>query len=102
MSVSLVRTIELGSLRKIVIYIGNLIIVLNTFNPYQSSFVFKSREMPMQLKSQRKANLVASVEEVDQHIKKLVERYGAFAYPPVRTPYNPLKEDEQLQTLIPG
>ena len=56
----------------------------------------------MQLKSQRKANLVASVEEVDQHIKKLVERYGAFAYPPVRTPYNPLKEDEQLQTLIPG
>lgn len=58
--------------------------------------------MPMQLKSQRKANLVASIEEVDQHIKKLVEKYGAFAYPPVRTLYNPLKEDEQLQMLVPG
>jgi hypothetical protein len=58
--------------------------------------------MPMQLKNQRKANLIASVEEVDQHIKKLVERYGSFAYPSPRTAYNPNKEDEQLQQLIPG
>jgi hypothetical protein len=56
----------------------------------------------MQLKNQRKANLIASVEEVDQHIKKLVERYGSFAYPSPRTAYNPNKEDEQLQQLIPG
>ena len=102
MSVSLVRTIELGSLRKIVTSIGNLTNSLNTLNDSLIIFSFSSREMPMQLKSQRKANLVASVEEVDQHIKKLVERYGAFAYPPVRTLYNPLKEDEQLQILIPG
>lgn len=67
----------------------------------QCLFVF-SREMPMQLKNQRKANLIASVEEVDQHIKKLVERYGSFAYPSPRTAYNPNKEDEQLQQLIPG
>jgi hypothetical protein len=64
--------------------------------------IFGSREMPMQLKNQRKANLIASVEEVDQHIKKLVERYGSFAYPSPRTPYNPNKDDEQLQQLIPG
>lgn len=56
----------------------------------------------MQLKNQRKANLVASIEEVDQHIKLLTERYGPFCYPSPRTAYNPLKEDEQLQQLIPG
>lgn len=58
--------------------------------------------MPMQVKNQRKANLISSIEEVDQHIKKLVERYGSFAYPSPRTAYNPHKEVEQLQMLIPG
>ena len=58
--------------------------------------------MPVQLKNQRKANLVASIEEVDQHIKLLVERFGPITYPSPRTAYNPLKEDEQLQQLIPG
>ena len=56
----------------------------------------------MQLKNQRKSSMQASVEEVDQHIKKLVERFGSFVYPPLRTAYNPLKEDEQLQLLLPG
>ena len=56
----------------------------------------------MTMKNKRKANLDVSIEEVDQHIKKLVERYGSFAYPPVKTLYNPQKEDEQLQLLIPG
>ena len=66
------------------------------------NFPFYSREMPVQLKNQRKANLVASIEEVDQHIKLLVERFGPITYPAPRTAYNPLKEDEQLQQLIPG
>jgi len=54
------------------------------------------------MKNQKKSNLVTSIEEVDQHIKKLVEHFGSFAYPPARTAYNPLKEDEQLRMLIPG
>ena len=58
--------------------------------------------MPINLKNQRKANLLVSIEEVDLHIKKLIERYGSFAYPSPRTAYNPLKEEEQLQLLIPG
>lgn len=69
--------------------------------PAKDCFLY-SREMPMQLKNQRKANLIASVEEVDEHIKKLIERYGSFTYPAPRTAYNPSKEDEQLQQLIPG
>lgn len=54
------------------------------------------------MKNQRKNNLASSIEEVDQHIKKLVERFGSFSYPPARTAYNPLKEDEQLLMLLPG
>ena len=61
-----------------------------------------SKEPPVQMKNQKKSNLVTSIEEVDQHIKKLVEHFGSFAYPPARTAYNPLKEDEQLRMLIPG
>ena len=56
----------------------------------------------MTLKNKRKAPLDASMEEVAQHIKKLVEQFGPFTYPPVKTPYNPHKEDEQLQLLMPG
>ena len=58
--------------------------------------------MPVQLKNQRKASLASSIEEVDQHIRKLVERYGPFVYPPPKTAYDPQKEDEQLHMLIPG
>lgn len=56
----------------------------------------------MALKNQRKASMQASIDEVDQHIKKLVEQFGSFAYPAPRTAYNPLKEDEQLRMLLPG
>ena len=58
--------------------------------------------MPMTIKNKRKATLDASMEEVDRHIKKLVEHFGPFTYPPVKTPYNPHKEEEQLQLLFPG
>ena len=56
----------------------------------------------MQLKNERKAKLVASIEEVEQHIKLLVERYGPIILPSPRTAYNPLKEVEQLKQFIPG
>lgn len=58
--------------------------------------------MPLPIKIKGKVNLLASIEEVDQHIIKLVERYGPITYPSPRTSYNPQKEDEQLQFLIPG
>jgi len=69
--------------------------------PAKDCFLY-SQEMPMTIKNKRKATLDASMEEVDRHIKKLVEHFGPFTYPPVKTPYNPHKEEEQLQLLFPG
>ena len=49
-----------------------------------------------QVKNKRKANLDASIDEVEQHIKLLTERYGTYEYPPARSAYHPHKEDEHL------
>ena len=58
--------------------------------------------MPIQVKNKRKANLDSSVEEVEQHIRKLTDSYGPYVYPAPRTAYNPQKEEEHLLALLPG
>lgn len=42
------------------------------------------------------------LQELEQHIKKLRDKYGYFEHAPYKTPYDPNKEDEQLKMLIPN
>jgi hypothetical protein len=42
------------------------------------------------------------VQEVEQHTKKLREKFGVFNHAPFRTHFDPAREREQLHMLLPA
>lgn len=45
---------------------------------------------------------VLLLQEVDKYIKKLTAKFGSFNYPDVKTLFDPFKEEEQLEQMIPN
>lgn len=45
---------------------------------------------------------VSLLQEVDKYIKKLTAKLRSFNYPEVKTLFDPFKEEEQLEQMIPN
>ncbi|GLG92769.1 Nucleosome-remodeling factor subunit NURF301 [Gryllus bimaculatus] len=69
--------------------------------PVRDCFLY-SKCIPTIARNKKKHNLEACVNEVEQHIRKLRERFGRFEYAPFRTPFDPSHEEEHLATFLPG
>jgi hypothetical protein len=41
-------------------------------------------------------------QEVEQHARKLRDKFGVFEYAPFRTHFDPSRQKEQLHMLLPG
>ncbi|XP_046393456.1 uncharacterized protein LOC124161233 isoform X2 [Ischnura elegans] len=60
-----------------------------------------SKEMPAPPKNRKKNNFDGCIMEVEDHIKKLKEKYGVFVYAPLRTIYDPSQDEEILMKMLP-
>lgn len=52
-------------------------------------------------KKNNRSDLQNCISEVETHIDKLKLKYGTFEYAPAKTPYDPNKENEQLNQMLP-
>lgn len=52
-------------------------------------------------KRTRTNNISLAFQEADIYIQKLTDKFGAFRYAELRTPYNPAMEDQHLAEMIP-
>ncbi|XP_071455540.1 streptococcal hemagglutinin isoform X2 [Hetaerina americana] len=68
--------------------------------PARDCFLY-SREMPAPPKNRKKNNFDGCIMEVEDHIKKLKERFGVFVYAPLRTVYEPSQDDEIIMKMLP-
>jgi len=67
--------------------------------PVKECFLF-SEQMPTPLKNKNKT-LETCLQEVNEHIVKLRERFGKFRYAPHRLPYNP-NDPDQIKAILPN
>ncbi|XP_042868392.1 protein kinase C-binding protein 1-like isoform X2 [Penaeus japonicus] len=67
--------------------------------PVKECFLF-SEQMPTPLKNRNKT-LESCLQEVNEHIVKLRERFGRFKYAPHRVQFNPLDAD-QIKIMLPN
>ncbi|XP_064116215.1 LOW QUALITY PROTEIN: MYND-type zinc finger-containing chromatin reader ZMYND8-like [Macrobrachium nipponense] len=67
--------------------------------PIKECFLF-SEQMPTPLKNRNKT-LESCLQEVNDHITKLRERFGKFKYAPHRVQFNPLDQD-QIKIMLPN
>ncbi|XP_071531860.1 uncharacterized protein Zmynd8 isoform X3 [Panulirus ornatus] len=67
--------------------------------PIKECFLF-SEQMPTPLKNRNKT-LESCLQEVNEHIAKLRERFGKFKYAPHRVQFNPL-DPEQIKVMLPN
>ncbi|XP_043223082.1 protein kinase C-binding protein 1-like [Amphibalanus amphitrite] len=68
--------------------------------PAKECFLF-SREPPVTPKNRTKS-LDACVEELEEHVKNLEKRFGAYNFAKPKTQYNPKRVQAQLLMTIPG
>ncbi|RZF38322.1 hypothetical protein LSTR_LSTR012109 [Laodelphax striatellus] len=61
-----------------------------------------SKLNPGSAKNKRKSQFDDCILEVQQHIKKLRDRFGEFVYPPFKCMFDANKEEEQLEAMLPG
>lgn len=68
--------------------------------PVKDCFLYSDKDPNINLKSKRN-NIAESIKELDIHIEKIRAKFGDFKYMELRTPYDPKRDDEQLQMMIP-
>lgn len=69
--------------------------------PVKDCYLY-SKESPCPgLKKNNRSNLQNCISEVETHIEILRTKYESFEYAPPKTPYDPNKEIEQLQLMLP-
>ena len=49
----------------------------------------------------KKHNMEGINQEVDLYIKNISDKFGKFEHAPVRTPFDPRREEEQIKMLYP-
>ncbi|XP_069701983.1 MYND-type zinc finger-containing chromatin reader ZMYND8 isoform X2 [Periplaneta americana] len=69
--------------------------------PVRECFLY-SKAIPTSARNKKRNNLEACIQEVEQHAKKLRDKFGIFEHAPFRTHFNPAREREQLRMLLPG
>ncbi|XP_023721247.1 uncharacterized protein LOC111872013 isoform X4 [Cryptotermes secundus] len=69
--------------------------------PVRECFLY-SKAMPGSTRNKKRNNLDACIQEVEQHTKKLRDKFGAFEHAPFRTLFDPSCQKEQLHMLLPG
>ncbi|XP_047477178.1 protein kinase C-binding protein 1-like isoform X3 [Penaeus chinensis] len=72
---------------------------IRSWVPVKECFLF-SEQMPTPLKNRNKT-LESCLQEVNEHIVKLRERFGRFKYAPHRVQFNPLDAD-QIKIMLPN
>lgn len=50
----------------------------------------------------KNTTILQCIKEIEQHITKVRQKYGAFEYGTAKEKYDPLRHTEQLQTMVPG
>lgn len=71
--------------------------------PIKDCFVFSEKEPnPPTKKLSRMNSFHDCLKEVDVYIEKIKQKFGQFTYAPERCAYEPEREDEQLELLIPN
>lgn len=61
-----------------------------------------SKEDPNGTNPKKQNDIAACIKEVNTHIEKLAETFNGFKHAPLRTPYEPTHEQEQLKQLLPN
>ena len=76
--------------------------LVNFNSPVQRSFYF-SFQPPCLIKTavMKKHNMEGINQEVDLYIKNISDKFGKFEHAPVRTPFDPRREEEQIKMLYP-
>uniref|UniRef100_A0A347ZJA3 Putative OSA1 n=1 Tax=Reticulitermes speratus TaxID=60591 RepID=A0A347ZJA3_9NEOP len=69
--------------------------------PVRECFLY-SKAIPASARNKKRNNLDACIEEVEQHTRKLREKFGVFEHAPFRTHFDPSREREQLHMLLPS
>ncbi|XP_039295726.1 uncharacterized protein LOC111062131 isoform X3 [Nilaparvata lugens] len=69
--------------------------------PVKNVYLF-SKLNPCSAKHKSKKQFDDCMIEVQQHIKKLRDRFGEFVYPPFKCLFDASKEEEQLEAMLPG
>lgn len=47
-------------------------------------------------------NFLLPLQEVDKYIKRLTTKFGSFVFPECKTPFDPFRDEEQLELMIPN
>ncbi|XP_037049728.1 protein kinase C-binding protein 1-like [Bradysia coprophila] len=72
------------------------------FVPIRECYLYsKEHPNPITVKTKRQS-ISHSVVEVDKYIQKLTAKFGSFNYPEVKTLFDPFREEEQLEQMIPN
>ncbi|XP_063709073.1 E3 SUMO-protein ligase RanBP2-like [Culicoides brevitarsis] len=61
-----------------------------------------SKEDPNGTNPKKQNDIAECIKEVNSHIEKLSETFNGFVHAPLRTPYDPTREAEQLKQLLPN
>lgn len=69
--------------------------------PIKECFLYSEND-PNPPTKQNKKTIKECIKEVDIHIRKIIAKFGTFVYPQFRTVYDPSKEMQQLEAMIPG
>ncbi|XP_021928207.1 uncharacterized protein LOC110833911 isoform X4 [Zootermopsis nevadensis] len=69
--------------------------------PVRECYLY-SKAMPASARNKKRNNLDACIQEVEEHTKKLQEKFGVFEHASFRTRFDPAREREQLCMLLPS
>lgn len=70
--------------------------------PVKDCFLYCAQDPNTQTSRRSARDLAECIREVEVHIEHIKEKIGSFHYAPYKTPYDPLKEQQQLEEMMPG
>lgn len=70
--------------------------------PVKDCFLYCAQDPNTQTSRRSARDLAECIREVEVHIEHIKEKIGSFHYASYRTPYDPLKEQQQLEEMMPG
>lgn len=70
--------------------------------PVKDCFLYCAQDPNTQTSRRSARDLAECIREVEVHIEHIKEKIGSFHYAPYRTPFDPLKEQQQMEEMMPG
>lgn len=70
--------------------------------PVKDCFLYCAQDPNTQTSRRSARDLAECIREVEVHIEHIKEKIGSFHYAPYRTAFDPLKEQQQLEEMMPG